>query len=84
MSAEAVTSFISKVKEDPALLEQLKAVDTSDPDAAVDKLVRIANDQGYDFTADEYKQNFQAELSEEELHQMSAGRGTAPTAPMWA
>lgn len=73
MSAEAVSGFIAKVREDSALLAELKAIDTSDKDTALGKLVEIASSKGYEFTVDDYKTSIEQELSDDELENVAGG-----------
>jgi len=68
MSTEAVTQLLAAVDADTAIQEQLKAA-TSEKD-----LVRIAQEYGYHFTAEELWATLTRELSEEQLDSVAGGQ----------
>ena len=80
MSTDNVKAFVAKVREDQAVLNELKAIDASNEDAAVDQVVQIASKHGFEFTRDEYVAAANAEVSEDELAQMNAA-GFSPFPP---
>jgi len=68
MSEEQLKAFLEAVKADAGLQEKLNAA--ADPDAVVE----IAKEAGFVISADELERR-QAEISEEELEEVSAGLG---------
>ena len=65
MSEEQLKAFLEKVKSDTSLQEKLKAAADSDA------VVAIAEDQGYQFTADKVSQ-----VSEWELESVAGGESS--------
>ena len=66
VSLEQLKAFITKVKDDQAIQEKLKAAKTPE------EVVAIAKEYGHEFTADKI-----TELSENELESVSGGTITA-------
>ena len=73
MATENVKLFVEKVKSDSDLAEKLRNLKESDHPQQLTELVRIANEQGYDFTEAEYEECLREELSEEQLDKVAGG-----------
>jgi len=74
MSREALAGFMSALKEDATLQEELRsAAEGTGEDAAVptERFVEIAEARGFEFTADEALGIF--ELDDDELESVSGG-----------
>ncbi|MEH1910897.1 MAG: Nif11-like leader peptide family natural product precursor [Nostoc sp.] len=71
MSNQSVYSFFSQVEQDSTLKQQVKATTNKDD------LLRIAQESGYNFTAEDIKafveKNESDELDEEELEAVAGG-----------
>jgi len=65
MSAEVVKAFFDKVRADAALAQKVKSILTVDGDAAVAELVKLAAEEGFDFTAQDYQTALEKEKVEE-------------------
>lgn len=77
MSLDNVRAFISKVREDEGLQQQMGSLHADNP---VSSIVEIGKSSGFDFTAEEVRQVLreekgegQEELSEEGLDLVSGG-----------
>lgn len=71
MSIDAIRLFGEAVREDPALLEKVKAVGSD-----IDGMVALARESGFSFTAEELRDSAgagQGELTEEQLQKLSGG-----------
>lgn len=74
--------FYVKVMETPELKAKVSAIITGGGDAAIDKLIALAKENGFEFTkqevADYFKTNFSgdgAELSDADLEAVAGGKG---------
>lgn len=92
MSQEQVKQFLSDVKESEELQAKIKDLlkmegdgkntSTDEVNKQIDQITDFATDQGYDFSADEYRavlesmqKKDKAELSDEELERVAGGHG---------
>ena len=73
MAADQIKPFIDEVRGDDALQAKLRELKGTDINAAIDEIVSVASGLGYEFTADEYKEHYRSELTEEDLKGMAGG-----------
>jgi len=82
MSIEVVKAFMEKVKADTDLQSELQAIAPGDKDAALAKVVRVASEAGFSFSAEDYEaaapeiaqaRHAAGDLSDEDLDAVAGG-----------
>lgn len=66
MSQENLEQFCQLVRENQALQDQLQAV--SDLQSLIDQSVQLGQDNGYDFTPEEVRQQIEADRGNQEIN----------------
>ena len=84
MSVQTVLDFWQRVHQETQLQEKLRAIPSSEPEATVAAVVRLAGEAGFDFTTEDYelavrdelnRRHAAGELSEEQLAALAGGLG---------
>ena len=76
MAVQQVEAFYKKVMEDDVLKEKVMGIKGA-PLSVAEKVVAIAKENGFDVSVEDFKEDYteQADLSAEEMEQVSGGLG---------